>query len=220
MPFRRRLLTDGEEVVAELRPHWASLGWPLVAMVAAVVAAVGVAAAVPGLPVWAGDALLVVVLVAAAWLLARWLRRRSMCLVLTTDRIVTRAGVFGRQGSAVGLDQITGLSHHQSLFERALGTGRLVVERAGTGDVVVFDHVPRPGVVERLVSEQLHEAGPRRDHWAGGVDGAPATPPAGVPVGGRSSVTARLAELAELHRRGLVTDAEYADRRTRLLDQL
>jgi hypothetical protein len=220
MPFRRRLLTDGEEVVVELRPHWASLGWPLVAMVAAVVAAVGVAAAVPGLPVWGGDALLVVVLVAAAWLSARWLRRRATCLVLTTDRIVTRAGVFGRRGSAVRLDQIAAMSHHQSMFERVLGTGRLVVERAGTGEVVVFDHVPRPGLVERIVSEQLHEAGSPRDSWPGPEVRSPVTPPAGVPVGGGSSVTARLAELAELHRRGLVTDAEYADRRTRLLDQL
>jgi Bacterial PH domain len=208
----------------ELRPHWASLGWPLVALVVAVVAVVAVAAAFPGLPVGVSDALLVVILVIASWLTLRWLRRRATSLVLTTDRLVTRAGIIGRRGTEVRLDQVASLSHYQSLFERTVGTGHLVVERIGTPVPVIFDHVPRPATVHRLVAEQCALA---RAPWGGSTAPAPSpswrdTPPAGLvrAEGPPGTVGARLAELAELYRQGLVTDAEYSSKRMELLDQL
>jgi len=52
MPFPVRLLAEGEEVVAEQRPHWSSLGWPLVSVLAAVGLAVGVVIAFSNAPVW------------------------------------------------------------------------------------------------------------------------------------------------------------------------
>jgi Bacterial PH domain len=170
--------------------------------------------------------------------------------VLTTDRILTRAGVMGRRGSDLRLDQIAGISHHQNLVERVVGTGRLALRQAGTGNIVVFDHVPRPDVVHRLVAEQaalrsgagVEQRGPgppaRSRHDRGlapypaasrPVPAWEATPPAGVaavsdpPATGHQaspSVAERLVELAELHRRGLVTDAEYSSKRMQLLDQL
>ena len=50
--FPRRLLTEGEDVVVELRPHWAFLGWPLVATFAGLALFVGIAlVAFPHAPV-------------------------------------------------------------------------------------------------------------------------------------------------------------------------
>jgi membrane protein YdbS with pleckstrin-like domain len=236
MAARRRPVPSGEEVVVELRPHWASLGWPLVALIGAVVVVVAVAAAFPGLPVAVSDAMLAVLLVVALWLSLRWTRRRATSLVVTTDRLVTRAGILGRRGTEVRLDQIASLSHHQSLFERAVGTGHLVVERIGTPQPVIFDHVPRPAAVHRVVADQAALARAPGGTRSSAFPAAPAppgptpswrgdTPPAGVArvdrvEGSSASVGARLAELAELYRRGLVTDAEYSSKRMELLDQL
>jgi hypothetical protein len=74
VPFPRRLLNEGEEVVLDLRPHWWELAGPSVALVAAIALAVAVASQsdrgyirIP---------FLVLVLLALVWFLDRALGRR------------------------------------------------------------------------------------------------------------------------------------------------
>src|ERR1700736_5171384 len=98
MPFPSRLLTDGEEVVVELRPHWVTLGWPLVTAVAAIVLAIGVVAAFPPIPIGVVYLLVAIVVVAALWLAGRMVRWFTTSLVVTTSRIVQRSGVLSRRG--------------------------------------------------------------------------------------------------------------------------
>ncbi len=144
MPFPRRLLTDDEEVVVELRPHWAFLGWALVVTVGVVALAIAVIAADPHAPVGVLYVLLGMVGVCALWLSGRLVRWFATGLVVTTDRIVQRSGVMARNGLELRLERVNQLSYHQSLSGRVLRTGQLLVEVGGETGVVEFDHVPRP----------------------------------------------------------------------------
>jgi Bacterial PH domain/Short C-terminal domain len=197
MAFPRRLLVEGEDVVVELRPHWAFLGWPLVAAIAAVALAVGIDVAFPHAPPGVGDVLLGVLAVALLWLAGRTLRWITTSLVLTTTRIVERSGVLGRRALEIRLERINELSYHQSLPARMARTGELMVETGGESGDIMFDHVPRPAAFQSLITEQIsafHED--RRTRWAtptgaGGPAGPPTdgpgaphhadTPPAGGP---------------------------------------
>src|SRR5580700_6495675 len=228
MAFPRRLLTDGEDVVVDLRPHWAFLGWPLVAAVAAVVA-VQVAFSPPAA---VGDVLLGVLAVALLWLAGRALRWVTTSLVLTTTRLIERSGVFGRRALELRLERINELRYHQSLAGRLFRTGELMVETGGESGDVTFEHVPRPAAFQSLITEQIsvfHEN--RRVRFAPPVDAeGPAapqhadTPPHGVPAGttgtagagpgsssgaGPPTVADRLMQLGELRRRGIVSAAEF-----------
>jgi hypothetical protein len=188
--FPRRLLTEGEEVVVELRPHWAFLGWPLVATLAAAALAVALDVAFSPLPATVGDVLLGVVAVAALWLAGRALRWISTSLVLTSTRIVERSGVLGRRALEIRLDRINELSYHQSLGARLVRSGELMVETGGESGDIIFDHVPRPPAFQSLVTEQISALRDgRRVHYgsAPGPDSAGAlysadTPPTGAPV--------------------------------------
>jgi hypothetical protein len=245
MPFPRRLLTEGEDVVVELRPHWVTLGWPLVAALASVTLAVGVVAALQSAPIAVMYLLLAIVVVSALWLAGRMVRWFTTSLVVTNTRIVQRSGVLARRGLELRLERVNQLSYHQSLSGRVLRTGELFVEMGGETGVVVFDHVPRPAAVQSLITEQI-EALHRRSRRvpeasppvrvAGGASTIGAdTPPEGtarVPggsgaeragaerAGAERKVGDRLVELDDLRRRSIITDAEFQAKRAELIDRL
>jgi hypothetical protein len=244
MTFPRKLLTEGEDVVVELRPHWAFLGWPLVATVATVVLAIAVEVSVSNLPNGVLYVLLAAIGLTALWLAGRVLRWVTTSLVLTTMRIVERSGVFARRALEIRLERINELSYHQTLIARLGRTGEVMVEMGGETGTVMFEHVPRPAAFQSLITEQmsaLHDG--RRSRGlpplplAGadpGTAGPPAwsadsTPPRGVPVvsaarppagGDQPTVADRLTQLSELRRRGVVTEAEFEAKKAQLLEQL
>ena len=241
MPFPRKLLTEDEDVVVELRPHWAFLGWPLVAAVATVVLAIAVEATFSP-PSAVLYLLLVLVAGSALWLSARMVRWFATNLVVTTTRMVQRSGVLSRNGFELRLERINQLSYHQTLVGRVFRTGELLVEMGGETGVVVFDHVPRPAAVQSVITEQIN-AVHRRSPTGGHTDEifdqeatprslSDDTPPSGTTHfggrrgglgttrGGEPSIADRLLQLDELRRRGILTDAEFAAKKAELLDRL
>ena len=247
MPFPRRLLTEDEEVVVELRPHWAFLGRPLAVAVAVVTSSIAVLVVFSNAPTFVLYALLVLVAGSALWLAGRLVRWFATSLVVTTTRIVQRSGVFSRNGLELRLERVNQLSYHQSIPGRILRTGELHIEMGGDTGVVVFDYVPRPAAVQSVITEQIdalrHRAGvplvtgPARASWEGGeprragrsggsgLASPDDTPPSGTArleraAHGDDSVADRLLQLDELHRRGIVNDAEFASKKAELLDRL
>ena len=235
MAFPSRLLIDGEEVIVELRPHWVALGWPLVVAAGALATAIGVIAAYPDVAIGVVYLLVTVVVLAALWLAGRMIRWFTTSLVVTTSRIVQRSGVVSRRGLELRLERVNQLSYHQSITARLLRTGELIVEMGGELGVVVFDHVPRPAVVQSLITEQIDAVhrrvrtfvpvGPRLRVDANRPLSAGDTPPKGTAAvtgsrAGDRSVVDRLVELDELRRRGIVTDDEFAAKKTALLERL
>ncbi|HLM95785.1 MAG TPA: PH domain-containing protein [Acidimicrobiales bacterium] len=241
MPFPRRLLTEDEEVVVELRPHWAYLGRPLVVAVAVVALAIALVVNFSSAPVGVLYVLLALVTGSALWLAGRLVRWFASSFVVTNTRIIQRTGVFARRGLELRLERVNQLSYHQSIPDRILRTGELHVEMGGDTGLVVFDHVPRPAAVQSVITEQIDalrhrsgvpmSTGPRQASWNGASPREPGpgitgdTPPSGVArvtrsPQGEDTVAGRLVQLDELRRRGIVTDAEFASKKAELLDRL
>jgi len=236
--------------VSELRPHWSALGWAVPAPAVAAGAVAAVVVAWPQGPVDVVWVLLGVLALSALWLAARVLRRRATCVVVTSARLVRRSGILGRRGLDIRLERINEVSYQQSLVERVIGSGNLMVEMGGERGVVVFDHMRRPASVAALLQEQVTRrtrniavrgpsapgAGPGDDRPPGspvtlGSAGFDATPPSGTAAvrlragaqtsgGAAGSVAERLVQLDELHRRGLLSEAEYEAKRASLIDRL
>jgi hypothetical protein len=166
MALPRKLLTEGETVIVELRPTWLVLGWPLVAVIGAAVLAIVVVVSFPSAPSAVGYLMLAILLVAGGWLAVRALRWHTTSIVLTNRRILERRGVLSRSGVEIRLDRINELSYRQTLLERIVRTGSLVLEVGGETGVVLFNHLPQPAAVQSLVTEQIdmqRMARPRRN---------------------------------------------------------
>lgn len=232
MPVPRRLLTPGEEIVVEFRPHWAFFGWPLVATVVAVTVALVVAGT--SLPGWLGYITLGLVAVAALWFAGRFLRWASTTTAVTTVRVLRRSGALARTGLEVRLTRINELAFRQTLFQRMLGCGDLLIETGGESGDIAFDFVPRPADVQSLITGELNELHRRQVDPQGPVPAVAgqavvlpqglATPPTGSPrVGSQPAdrtVAERLVELDELRRRGILTAAEFDAKKAQLISQL
>lgn len=196
MPFPERQLNQGEEVVVDIRPHpWVLAGPVLLAVVLIVVAAVGAAVHVPSAAGWV---LVVVLVLALGHLVVRYLRWRSTNLIITTDRLVRRSGVVARRGREIPLAHLTDISYRQSLFERIIGAGDLTLESAGRDSQEVFVAVPHPEEVQNEIYRLM------TDRQTAGRQGV-------------LSLPEQLEKLSDLHRRGVLNDAEFASTKARLL---
>ncbi|HYH27922.1 MAG TPA: PH domain-containing protein, partial [Actinomycetota bacterium] len=153
MGFPKRLLADHEEMVLDLRPHWVALVGP--ALLAAVVV-VGGAFALFNLPdrwpSWirwailaAGVALLLFV---ALRELLTWLTSH---FVVTTERIIHRSGWLAKRSMEIPLDRINDVSFHQTVFERMVGAGDLIIESGGEFGQNRFSDIRKPENVQKTI---------------------------------------------------------------------
>ena len=155
MAVSRLQLLPGEEVLVDIRPHWAFLTAPL--LVSVVVIAVGVALDVgyPHTSValhWVEGA---VVAVPCLWLAVRVVRWRTTSLVLTSMRIVEQWGTVSRRQVETRLAVIEGVTVVQSLFRRLLGTGRIELEIWGGAEIHYLDDVRKPVILRRVIVRRL-----------------------------------------------------------------
>jgi len=204
MPFPRRLLNDNEEVALDLRPHWwffagpVAAGIPVVALLVSVLQLHGDTRSI-GLYVFAA-----VAVVWAVWLGGRLLRWQTTHFVVTSDRLILRRGVLGKFGREIPLERVNDITFRQSLFERMIGAGDLVVESAGERGQDSFDSVPHPDRVQQVIYREMEALAARRS------GAAPAAP--GVPQ--------QIAQLAELRDRGLLSPEEFEAKKAQLLERM
>jgi uncharacterized membrane protein YdbT with pleckstrin-like domain len=177
-------LSDGEEVVLDLHPHWGRLAVPvLVLLVACLLAGFGVAL----IPKGGGQAierwvLIGIAVIVVVWLTVlpylRWLTTRY---ILTTDRLVIRNGILARHGRDVPLNRINDVSFSETVLERIFRSGTLVVESAGERGQISLTDVPRVEHVQRELYRMVEQ---HQGRLAGGDDGMgnPERPGPAAPV--------------------------------------
>lgn len=145
-------MSDEERVVLRVHPHWITLLKPSLVFIVTCGLASFVAAKVPSGSFQAAGrwAILVVAFaVLLIWVIVPYLRWLSTSYVLTTQRLVIRSGVIARQGRDVPLNRINDVSFSETLLERLLRSGTLVVESAGERGQITLAQVPRVEQVQR-----------------------------------------------------------------------
>ncbi|MDK3256161.1 PH domain-containing protein [Blastococcus capsensis] len=182
MPYPDKLLTDDEEVVRHLHPHWLTVFWPVVFFLLVVGAVSFGAALIPPGPQQGMFRLGIVVLAALVLLflvvvpLLRW---RTTHYVVTTHRLLFREGILARRGRDLPLSRITDVSYTQTLWERVIRSGTLSIETAGDGGATVLRHIPGSDDVQQLLAYMVEEDADRRaQENAGYLRGDDGWPPA------------------------------------------
>jgi uncharacterized membrane protein YdbT with pleckstrin-like domain len=198
------LLNDGEEVVLDLRPHWWFFVGPLVAVVLTLVAVAAVA--VLDLPDWLFLGLLGLLLLNVLWLAFRLARWTTTNFVVTTDRLIYRSGVVSKQGKEIPLERLNDISFHQSVLERILGAGDLMIESGGERGQQMFSDIRRPAHVQNEIYRQIElSQGRDADRMAGRRE---------------LSIPEQIDKLDELRQRGVISQAEFEAKKSQLLDRM
>ncbi len=208
MAFSDKQLNTGEQVVLDLRPHWWFFANQTVALVGAVLLGIVALVFFDGSPLVSllAAALIVIVL---AWFISRYVVWTTTNFVLTTDRLINRTGVFSREGIEIPLERINTVFFRQNLFERMIGAGNLVVESAGEMGRQQFSHVRQPLDVQNEIYSQMEENENRKFDRAG----------SGV-TGGGLSIPEQIDQLDALRQRGIISESEFTQKKTELLDRM
>lgn len=204
MPFPRKLLNEGEDVVLDLRPHWSTLFVPVAALVVVVAGAIG--ASVADAPSWTGYPILAIVALTFVWLVLRWLRWTTTNFTVTNDRIVYRSGVLAKKGREIPLDRVNDISFAQSVFERVIGAGDLMIESAGQQGQERYTDIPHPSKVQNVIYREMERfRGREADRQSGRHE---------------LSVPEQLEKLDELRQRGVISQAEFDEKKAQLLERM
>lgn len=204
MPYPKKLLNDYETVALDLHPHWWYFAEPVTSLVASIVFGILVRVFLDGdverVLTWIA---IVLIIVCAIWLVIRYAKWANTNFVITSDRLIFRSGVVGKSGIEIPLERVNNVLFNQSVFERILGAGDLLIESGGEDGQQRFSDVRRPERVQNLIHAQMEVNETRR--YGGGA-------PAGA------DVASQLEKLEGLLERGTLSQQEFDDQKRRLLE--
>src|SRR5207253_11190471 len=135
----------------------------------------------------------------------RAVRLPAAALGVTSEPPVLRAGILAQPPRDLPVEKVNGLASRQSLFERMIGAGDLLIESAGERGQEVFSDIPHPDAVQQEIYRQMEVNQTRM------MGGGPVR---------QQSVTDQIAALADLLDRGAISPAEFEAKKAQLLDRL
>ena len=183
------MLTDDEQVVEHLHPHWITLA-PATLWLIVICVADGIVIGV--LPSGKSHAALVLALLVLAFVLlcwltfAPWIRWRTTHYVLTNERVLIRRGVLRHTGRDITLARINDVGFVLSLWDRLVRAGTLTIESAGDQGQERLANVPHAERVQQTLNRLIDASttrhqpyqpdpgarrGPDRVHLHGGLRG-------------------------------------------------
>ena len=200
MAYPERLLSENETIESQFRPHWSGIANEILIVLAGLV--VAIVLALITVPWWAYLILVVLTVAVALGGFVKWYNTEH---VITDERLIYRAGFFAKRGTEIPLEVIQNVAFNQTVFERLLGTGDLMIESAGTHGQTRYRDIPRPEAVQSLIYRM-------REQRMMAIENGPH---GGAP----ESVASQLERLARLHDDGKLTDDEFARQKARLMEE-
>lgn len=189
-------------MVLDLHPHWWFFGAPLLWVAASGFAGLVVLGQTDGaLRSVLSTLALAAIIVSAAILVVKLVKWRTTYFVVTSQRLIYRQGVVARDGVEIPLDRVNNVNFSQSILERLLGVGDLLVESGGQDGQQQFSDVSQPEKVQNIIHSTIREM--RAAQTTGGVP--------------QSGIAHELERLEALRDRGTLTDAEFEEQKRRLL---
>jgi uncharacterized membrane protein YdbT with pleckstrin-like domain len=152
----RKLLNEGENVLASMRQHPKALFPAILALI--VLLAVGVAVQtlidqhVVTLVVW-----ILVAVGVVWWVLKPFLQWLFDVHAVTDRRIITRWGIVTRHGHDIPLKRISDVAIEINLIDRPFGCGTLIISDASTDGEVRLKDIPHVEKVKLLIHNLVYE---------------------------------------------------------------
>ena len=215
MPFPRELLAEHEELVLDLRPHWVALIAPIGVAVGVAVGWYFIFKVTPSGSV--GEVLnwiaigvgLIVMILYSVRQIVDWATDN---FVVTTDRLIRRRGLIAKSSMEIPLEAINDVRFRQGIIGRMIGAGSLVIQSASEQGREEFANIRHPARVQKTIYEQGERNQQRM--FAGGTKHVATGADANAGVG---SVADEIRKLDLLRADGLISDQEFAERKSKLL---
>ncbi|HEX5855494.1 MAG TPA: PH domain-containing protein [Thermoanaerobaculia bacterium] len=219
MSYVDKNLAQGEELLLRARYHWVRfVPGASVALLGAVLAAAngllvpaGTGGSEPGLgsvPFFAGGFLVLAGVLVMAW---RALVDSFDEFAITTFRVIRKSGFVTRTVRQIPLEKVQDVNVKSTLGGRWLSYGDVELQTAGSDSTVIFPRILHPEEFRNVLFTHTRPN-------AAGTDGLGGRPAAALPV--RASVEERLKEAERLYKTGVLSEAEYQEKRQALIREV
>ena len=206
MPFPKKNLNANETIALDMHPHWwyfAEPAWSLLgSIVLGIIVLIKTDAGTSGRRAL-GVLTLILLIVTSVWLVWRYLKWLTTNFVITSNRLIFRQGVMAKSGIEIPLERVNNVNFSQSVFERMLGAGDLLIESGGEDGQQRFTDIRHPDRVQNLIHAQMEGHFQRR---------------AGYVSAPTADVTEQLQRLEGMLQRGTLTQEEFDAQKRKLLD--
>jgi uncharacterized membrane protein YdbT with pleckstrin-like domain len=162
MGFSMKHFSHDEVLVLDLHPHWWRFVKPVVVIIATL-AALANTHRIPNdflkdLALIIAQVLSVLAVLNLALQSLKWYRTH---FVLTSQRIIFQSGVIARKRVEISLHKVNVVNFHQSVFERLINAGDIVIETGAEEGVETFIDVRDPQNVQAYIHQWIHKADPQ-----------------------------------------------------------
>ena len=202
MPFPRRLLNDYETITLDLHPHWWFLAPAGAATTVSGVMTLTVLAQFDGWKETVAIYLMIgALVVSASWMVVKMVQWRTTYFVVTSHRVIYRQGVLARSGVEIPIERMSNVNFKQTIFERLIGAGDLIIESSGRDGQQKFSDIQNPEEVQNIVHAALQsrEAQTEENHT-------------------KADIATQLEKLEGLRQRGTLSAEEFIEQKRRLLE--
>ena len=222
MGYLEDLMGKSEQIVLTTRQHWITIVGALLVngFFILLLIGIGVAASLLATPflgplAWIPLAVAGVLCLAPLWrLVSDWLHWWNDIYVVTNRRIIQAQGVINKHVIDSSLEKINDVVLTQSMLGRMLGYGDVEILTGSEIGVNLLKRITEP---VRFKTEMLNQK-----EGMGEMDAfeskAKRTLSGAAPSAG--DVPELIAELDELRKKGLITDAEFQEKKAKLLSQI
>ena len=182
----------------DLRPHWVVFIKPGSIVIVFVAVAIWAQQLGDGwLKTGVTRVLLVAIFLGLINLVSVILRWSRTYFVVTSQRVIFREGVLARRGVEIPLERVNNVNFAQSILERMLGAGDLLIESASEDGQQLFSDIRNPEQVQNMIHEAIHA------RTGKSADASP--------------VVAQLERLEAMLLRGSITQSEFDEQKRKLL---
>ena len=136
----------------------------------------------------------------------RYARWSTTNFAITSERVIYRQGLVARRGTEMPLEKVNTVDFRQTVFERVIGAGDLLIESGSDRGITTFSDVRKPQIVQQELN-RLMDAKEKRNYVQ--------------PVAAATaSIPEQIAQLAQLRDQGVLTDVEFQAKKSDLLGRL
>ena len=214
MPYPRKNLNDNETVALDMHPHWWYFWEPALTLIGILIVAIIILVQTDsgGVGSFLRWVTVIAIVAGAVWLVRRYMKWISTNFVITSNRIIFRQGIVSKSGVEIPLDRVMNVNFHQTMVERMLGAGDLLIESGGEDGQSRFTDIRHPDRVQNLIHSEMESHAQRRAGYAAGPAMASNMPPP-APV----DVAGQLERLEGMLQRGTLTPDEFQLQKQKLL---
>ncbi len=197
-------LKKDEKVILVTKPHWFTLIIPVFIMIGLLITGIII-----------GGYGLFIIVVGAGFLYYKIVERNNNIWAVTNLRVIDEFGVFSNNSKESPLDKINNVSYQQTFWGKMFGFGNVQIQTAAEIGSTTYSMVQGPAKLKDAITRMQEEY---KDYQFRKQASEMAGAMAAGQQASKIDVPAELEKLFDLKQRGIITEEEFAARKTKLLN--